>query len=59
MPLTTEITEILIDMKTVFLNPLPNCIAVIFGITISAEINSIPTSLIEVTTVIDARTTKA
>jgi len=59
MPLITELTEIAIDTRTVFLNPIPNIMAVMLGITISAEINSIPTSLNDVTTVIDARITKA
>ena len=59
MPEITEKTEIPRDMQTVFLNPLPYIIAVILGITTSADINNIPTSRNDVTTVIAARITKA
>ena len=57
IPDVTEKIDIDTDIPTVFLKPLPNIIAEIFGITMSAEIKRMPTSLIETTTVIAARTT--
>ena len=58
IPTTTERTAIKIDINNVFLNPFPNIIAVIFGITINEEISKTPTSLTEVITVTLASTMK-
>lgn len=55
IPNTTENTDIAQERNMVFLNPLPNISAVIFGITISDEISKTPTSLIEAIMVILAR----
>ena len=43
MPNNTDETAITIDIKAVFLNPFPNIIAVMFGITINEDISSTPT----------------
>ena len=58
IPLITDMTAIEIDINKVFLNPFPNIIAVIFGITINEEISKIPTNLTEVITVTLASTIK-
>ena len=58
IPNTTDAIAIPIEIIAVFLNPLPNNIAVIFGSTISADIKRTPTNLIEVTTVSAASTIK-
>jgi mannose/fructose/N-acetylgalactosamine-specific phosphotransferase system component IIC len=58
IPHTTDTIAIPIEIIAVFLKPLPNNIAVIFGSTISADIKRTPTSLIDVTTVIAASTMK-
>ena len=58
IPDTIDAIAIPIEMIAVFLNPLPNSIAVIFGRTISADIKRTPTSLMDVTTVIAASTIK-
>lgn len=58
MPITTEIIEMSIEISTVLLNPVPNIMAVIFGITISEEMSKIPTNLMEAITVKLARTMK-
>ena len=55
IPNTTENTDIAQEINIVFLNPLPNISAVIFGITISEEISKTPTSLIEAIMVMLAR----
>ena len=55
IPNTTENTDVAQERNMVFLNPLPNISAVIFGITISDEISKTPTSLIEAIMVILAR----
>jgi hypothetical protein len=44
IPPNTDKTAIIIDINAVFLNPLPNIIAVMFGITINEDISSTPTS---------------
>ena len=56
IPNTTENTDIAHEIKIVFLNPLPNINAVIFGITINEEISKTPTSLMDAIMVILART---
>ena len=43
MPPNTDETAIIIDINAVFLNPFPNIIAVMFGITINEDINRTPT----------------
>ena len=43
MPPNTDETAIIIDIIAVFLNPFPNIIAVMFGITINDDINRTPT----------------
>lgn len=58
MPITTEVIEMSIEISTVFLNPVPNIMAVIFGITISEEMSKTPTNLMEAITVKLARTMK-
>lgn len=58
MPITTEVIEMSIETSTVFLNPVPNIMAVIFGITISEEMSKTPTNLMEAITVKLARTMK-
>lgn len=58
IPTTTERTAMKIDINKVFLNPFPNIIAVIFGITINEEISKTPTNLTEVITVTLASTIK-
>ncbi len=58
MPITTEVIEMSIEISTVFLNPVPNIMAVIFGITISEEMSKTPTNLMEAITVKLARIMK-
>jgi hypothetical protein len=58
IPDNTENTPTKADINAVFLNPFPNIIAVMFGITVNEEISSTPTNRIDVITVILARTTK-
>lgn len=58
MPITTEVIEMSIEISTVFLNPVPNIMAVIFGITISEEMSKTPTNLMEAITVKLASTMK-
>ena len=58
IPDKTENTPTKADINAVFLNPFPNIIAVMLGITINEEISSTPTNRIDVITVILARTTK-
>ena len=55
---TTETTDIDIERITVFLNPFPNMIAVMFGNTINAEMSRIPTKRMDVITVMLTNTTK-
>lgn len=55
IPNTTENTDIAHEISIVFLNPLPNINAVMFGITISEEISKTPTSRIDAIMVILAR----
>jgi hypothetical protein len=43
IPTNTEETAIIIDIIAVFLNPFPNIMAVMFGITINDEISKTPT----------------
>jgi hypothetical protein len=43
IPPNTEDTPTIIDIIIVFLNPFPNIIAVIFGMTINEEIRRTPT----------------
>ena len=43
MPPKTDETAIIIDIIAVFLNPFPNIIAVMFGITINEDISRTPT----------------
>lgn len=43
IPINTDETAIIIDIKAVFLNPFPNIIAVMFGITINEDISRTPT----------------
>ena len=58
IPTIAENTAKLIESIAVCLKPLENNIAVTFGTTISDEVSKIPTSCIELTTVIAAITTK-
>ena len=58
IPPITDRAAVKIDINNVFLNPLPNIIAVIFGITINEEISKTPTSRTEVITVTLASTMK-
>ena len=58
IPSITEIIDMSTEISTVLLNPVPIIIAVILGITISEEMNKIPTNLIEAITVKLARTMK-
>lgn len=58
IPDTTETIDMKTEINAVLLKPVPNIMAVIFGITISEEISKIPTSLIEAITVTLARTMK-
>ena len=58
IPDTTETIDMNTEIKAVLLKPVPNIMAVIFGITISEEISKIPTNLIEAITVTLARTMK-
>jgi len=44
IPNNTDETATIIDINAVFLNPFPNIIAVMFGITISEDISNTPTS---------------
>ena len=58
IPNTAENTAKLIESIADCLNPRENKIAVTFGTTIREEVSKIPTSCIELTTVIAAITTK-
>jgi hypothetical protein len=58
IPDTTETIDMKTEINAVLLKPVPNIMAVIFGITISEEISKIPTNLIEAITVTLARTMK-
>lgn len=58
IPDTTETIDMNTEINTVLLKPVPNIMAVMFGITISEEISKIPTNLIEAITVTLARTMK-
>lgn len=58
MPPNTDETAIIIDINAVFLNPFPNVIAVIFGITINEDINRTPTKRSDEITARLARTIK-
>ena len=58
IPDTTETIDMNTEINAVLLKPVPNIMAVIFGITISEEISKIPTNLIEAITVTLARTMK-
>ena len=51
IPPITDKTAMIMEINAVFLNPFPNVIAVIFGITISDEISKTPTNRNEVITV--------
>ena len=55
IPITTDETAIIIDINAVFLNPFPNIIAVMFGITINEEISRTPTKRSDAITVKLAR----
>ena len=56
IPPITDKTAMIMDISAVFLNPFPNVIAVIFGITINDEISKTPTNRNEVITVTLAST---
>lgn len=56
IPPSTEKTAIETEISAVFLNPFPNVIAEIFGITINEDISSTPTRRTEAMTVKLART---
>ena len=56
IPPITDNIAMMMDINAVFLKPLPNIIAVIFGITINDEISKTPTSRNEVIMVILAST---
>lgn len=58
MPPNTDETAIIMDINAVFLNPFPNVIAVIFGITINEDINRTPTKRSDEITARLARTIK-
>ena len=58
IPPITDRTAVKIDINNVFLNPFPNIIAVIFGITINEDISKTPTSRREAITVTLASTMK-
>jgi hypothetical protein len=58
MPPNTDETTIIMDINAVFLNPFPNVIAVIFGITINEDINRTPTKRSDEITARLARTIK-
>ena len=51
IPPITQRTEVKLDINNVFLNPFPNIIAVIFGITINEEISKTPTNRMDAITV--------
>ena len=55
IPPITDKTAMIMEINAVFLNPFPNVIAVMFGITINDEISRTPTSRNEVITVTLAR----
>lgn len=56
MPPNTDEVDKIIENKSVFLKPLLNNKAVIFGITIKDEINNIPTNFIETIIVMATKT---
>jgi hypothetical protein len=58
IPVIAEKTAKAIDKIAVCLNPLENNTAVTFGTTISDEVSNMPTSCIELTTVIAEITTR-
>jgi hypothetical protein len=58
IPLTTDVTEMRIEISRVLLNPAPNIMAVILGITVNEEMSKIPTNLMDAITVKLARTMK-
>ena len=58
MPLTTDVIEMSTEINRVLLNPVPNIMAVILGITVNEEISKIPTNLMDAITVRLARTMK-
>ena len=58
IPDSPENTATKADINAVFLNPFPNIMAVILGITINDEISNTPTNRIDVITVILASTMK-
>lgn len=58
IPLTTDVTEMRIEISSVLLNPAPNIMAVILGITVNEEMSKIPTNLMDAITVKLARTMK-
>jgi hypothetical protein len=58
IPLTTDADEMRIEISRVFLNPAPNIMAVILGITVKEEMSKIPTNLMDAITVKLARTMK-
>ena len=58
IPVTAEKTAKAIDKMAVCLNPRENNTAVTFGTTISDDVSNMPTSCIELTTVIAEITTK-
>ena len=58
IPLTTDVAEMRIEISSVLLNPAPNIMAVILGITVNEEMSKIPTNLMDAITVKLARTMK-
>lgn len=58
MPLTTDVIEMSTEINRVLLNPVPNIMAVILGITVNEEMSKIPTNLMDAITVRLARTMK-